>query len=251
MQKILNFINYTKKEIDKCLKGHLSISNKPYKILIEAATYSVLSECKRLRPLLVIATAKSAGHENDNVMPLAIALEFIHTYSLIHDDLPCMDDDSFRRGKKTLHLAFSEDIAILTGDFLLTLAFEIISKAKNISDEKKIKLISLLAKYSGGNELIAGQILDINFENKKISFEELKLMHLKKTASLFICAFEFGAIISDTSDKDRQILKEFGEKFGLIFQFVDDILDFSENSSDAIKNKATAISILGIKNAKN
>jgi len=230
----------------------LIFKNSSYqKVLFEAASYSLFPSGKRLRPLLVLATLEAFNKDINLAIDPAISLELIHTYSLIHDDLPCMDDDDFRRNKPSLHKAYPEWLAILTGDYLLTYAFEIITNTKNLDDAKKVKLIKILSNYSGGNGLIAGQVVDLSYEGKEIDYEKLKFMHLNKTAKLFMAAIEFGCIISDASDDITKKFVLFAKNIGLAFQFFDDISDYSdEKSSDITKNKATAPAILGIKKAK-
>ncbi|NGX31999.1 MAG: Farnesyl diphosphate synthase [Candidatus Anoxychlamydiales bacterium] len=237
--------------IETRLKELIPKNNFYQKALFEAARYSLLSSGKRLRPLLVLATLEAFNKDINLALDPAISLELIHTYSLIHDDLPCMDDDDFRRGKPSLHKAYPEWLAVLTGDYLLTYAFEIITNAKNLDDSKKVKLIAALAKLSGGDGLIAGQVVDLIYEGKEIDFEKLKFMHLNKTAKLFMAAIEFGCIISDASDDITKKFALFAKNMGLAFQFFDDISDYDdEKSSDKIKNKATAPAVLGIEKAK-
>ena len=237
--------------IEARLKELIPKNSSYQKVLFEAASYSLLSSGKRLRPLLVLATLEAFNKDINLALDPAISLELIHTYSLIHDDLPCMDDDDFRRGKPSLHKAYPEWLAVLTGDYLLTYAFEIITNSENLDDTKKVKLIRVLTKYSGGDGLIAGQVVDLSYEGKEIEFEKLKFMHLNKTAKLFMAAIEFGCIISDASDDITKKFVEFAENMGLAFQFFDDIADYDdEKSSDITKNKATAPAVLGIEKAK-
>ncbi len=237
--------------IEARLKELIPKNSSYQKVLFEAASYSLLSSGKRLRPLLVLATLEAFNKDINLALDPAISLELIHTYSLIHDDLPCMDDDDFRRGKPSLHKAYPEWLAVLTGDYLLTYAFEIITNSENLDDTKKVKLIRVLTKYSGGDGLIAGQVVDLSYEGKEIEFEKLKFMHLNKTAKLFMAAIEFGCIISDASDDITKKFVEFAENMGLAFQFFDDISDYDdEKSSDITKNKATAPAVLGIEKAK-
>ena len=237
--------------IEARLKELIPKNSSYQKVLFEAASYSLLSSGKRLRPLLVLATLEAFNKDINLALDPSISLELIHTYSLIHDDLPCMDDDDFRRGKPSLHKAYPEWLAVLTGDYLLTYAFEIITNAKNLDDTKKVKLIRALTKYSGGEGLIAGQVVDLSYEGKEIDFEKLKFMHLNKTAKLFMAAIEFGCIISDASDETTKKFIEFAKNMGLAFQFFDDISDYDdEKSSDITKNKATAPAVLGIEKAK-
>ncbi|NGX56098.1 MAG: Farnesyl diphosphate synthase [Candidatus Anoxychlamydiales bacterium] len=246
-------------KINNKLSNLFEVEKKPHKILYEAINYSISSKAKRLRPLLTLLICEAYNVNLDSSIDASIAIELIHTYSLIHDDLPCMDDDDLRRGKPSLHKKYNEWLAILTGDSILTYAFELICNIKNLSHEKKIKLISSLSKYAGKDHLIAGQVIDLMSENSNINFETLKFMHVNKTASLFICAAEFGAILCDATKSDFENLKLFAYNLGLAFQIRDDILD--ENSttkdlgkkikSDIKKNKSTALTILGLEKAKN
>ena len=182
----------------------------------------------------------------------------VHTYSLIHDDLPCMDDDDFRRGKPTLHKVFPESHALLTGDFLLTHAFEILCQSPALSDKQKVALVQTLSQHAGGHGMIGGQVIDLLSENKNIDWPTLELMHYCKTASLIIASLDCGAIIADISPQDRALLQSVGKKMGIAFQIVDDLLDvtgsFSEmgklSGSDAYKKKATSVSILGIESSR-
>jgi len=222
--------------------------------LLEAARYSLLAPAKRLRPLLMLATAVSYGAQLELGLVPACALEMIHTYSLIHDDLPCMDDDDLRRGKPTLHKVFPQWHALLTGDYLLTYAFELLSGVKDLTDAQKIALIQLFSKEAGENGMIGGQMIDLLSENQKIEWQLLEEMHTKKTASLIIVALKSGAIIGNAPAKDIAILKIIGQKIGVAFQLVDDLLDATGTTeqigknvgSDAKLHKSTAISILGI-----
>ncbi len=249
--KTIKFMQAKIDLIENRLKKLILKKNSSYhRVLFEAAKYS-LSSGKRLRPLLVLATVDAFKKDINLAIDPAISLELIHTYSLIHDDLPCMDNDDFRRGKPSLHKAYPQWLAVLTGDYLLTYAFEIITKADGLNDTKKIKLITALTKYSGGNGLIAGQVVDLSANKKNIDFKKLKFMHLNKTAKLFMAAIEFGCIIADaTKDITNKFIK-FAKNMGLSFQIFDDISDFKDKkSSDIVKNKATAPYVLGIKKAK-
>lgn len=195
--------------------------------LVEAASYTVFSSAKRLRPKMLLAISGEAG------LDIACALEFIHTYSLIHDDLPSMDNDDFRRGKLSLHKAFSEDVAILTGDFLLTYAFEIIANSPLLAP-MKISLIQSMAKRGGSVGMVGGQILDMKAKTGSIDWEMYKTLVSKKTGSLFSTALECGAIIKNASELEKQTLIQFGEIFGLIYQIADDLEDLNPPSAGAI-----------------
>jgi geranylgeranyl diphosphate synthase type II len=228
----------------------------PIKTLFDAARYSLLGGGKRMRPLLLMATVEMLGGNLESSLSSACALEMIHTYSMIHDDLPCMDNDDFRRGKPSLHRAFPEAHAVLAGDFLLTYAFETIAKEPLLEDQQKVKLISLLAHHSGGHGMIGGQIMDIEAEN--VDLEKLQLIHRYKTGALLMAALEMGGIICKATDHEISQLRSFGSAIGLAFQIVDDVLDVTSSeqkhgkahSSDATNNKQTYASLLGIEAAK-
>ncbi len=198
------------------------------------------------------------GCDREIALVPSVSLELIHTYSLIHDDLPCMDDDDFRRGKPSLHKAFPEGIAVLTGDYLLTYAFEVLADAKDLTSDQKVELILCLSKASGGQGMIAGQAMDISFENKEMRLATLQDIHIKKTGMLIAAALEFGAIIGKANKAHQTLLKEFGLQLGLAFQIVDDVLDVTaskekhgrEVATDLINGKTTYVSILGIEESK-
>jgi geranylgeranyl diphosphate synthase type II len=183
----------------------------------EAARYAVLGGGKRIRPRLVMAAADLYGAPVEHSLFPACALELIHSYSLIHDDLPCMDNDDFRRGKPSLHKVYGEAHALLVGDFLLTLAFELLASSPYLTPLQRLQLVKTLAFRAGGDGMIGGQALDLA---EHPNTEEI---HRKKTAALFIAACEFGGIIGDHSDLD--FLREFGENLGLAFQLLDDLVD--------------------------
>ena len=241
-------------ELDRLIPERDDLTKK----LFESARYAVLGGGKRLRPILALATAQMLGSDPRLALTPACTLELIHTYSMIHDDLPCMDNDDFRRGKLTVHKKYSEGHAVLTGDFLLTYPFEILATLPSLSAEKKIQLITTLAKQSGSDGMIGGQVIDLAFEGKTISIEHLKLLHRCKTGALLAASIEFGAIIGEAKPKDFIHLKRFGEAIGLAFQIVDDILDVTSSeikhgkivSSDIINEKSTYVSLLGLEQAK-
>jgi len=211
-----------KKIIDKRLIELFNKKDLPYQILIDAALYAVDTTAKRIRPLLILSCVKSYDQDISIAIDPACAIELVHTYSLIHDDLPCMDDDDFRRGKPTLHKKYPEWVAVLTGDYLLSYAFEIVLNIKNLSEKQILELARTLSKNSCN--LLAGQTVDLVSENKKIDFETLNFMHLNKTASLFVAAIDFAAIILNLDSKKRENLNIFAKKLGFIFQIQDDIL---------------------------
>lgn len=202
-----------------------------------AARYSLLGGGKRIRPLLAIATGKMLGADLEALLNPACALEMIHTYSLIHDDLPAIDNDDFRRGKPSLHKAYGDANALLAGDFLLTYAFEVLSEAPLLSSEQRLKLISTLAKASGGEGMIGGQIMDI--AKKGHCLEKINAM---KTGALLTASMQFGGIIAGVNPQIYDSLTLLGQKIGLLFQICDDILD-GERASDLKEAKEEALAL--------
>lgn len=216
----------------------------------EAMRYSLLAGGKRLRPLMVYVVAKGYGIEAEIARPFACALEMIHTYSLIHDDLPAMDNDSLRRGKPTCHIQYGEANAILAGDGLLTYAFEVMAKA-NVDPSIIVKGIQILSKNAGASGMILGQCLDVD-DNTHMSFDELKRVHYYKTGCLFSAALTLGAILANKEDSIINQWDELGKKLGLAFQIQDDLLDvhktaeeLGKSTSDERNGKATSVTILG------
>lgn len=251
MEAIEDYIKNKTSVVEKRLDEIVAEKNLPYNSLFQAARYSLLGGGKRLRPILALATAEMCGESPENALDPACALEMIHTYSLIHDDLPCMDDDDLRRGKPSLHKAFPEGHAVLAGDFLLTYAFEIITHAPSLSLQQKIELVRLLAKNSGAEGMIGGQIMDIESEGKSISVEFLRDIHQRKTGALINTAIQFGGVIAQVSPSHMGILKEFGFELGFAFQVIDDVLDVTSNkNSDMKNNKFTFVTLLGLEKAK-
>lgn len=244
MSKI-SFLSQAQTELEEALESLVTPKlNTVYASLFASARYSLLAPAKRLRPLLLIATASTFTVPLSETILSACAIEFIHTYSLIHDDLPCIDNDDMRRGKPTLHKAYPEWQALITGDYLLTYAFEILSSLPLHSVQQKLSLIQLFAKRSGANGLIGGQVIDLLIEKKNISWPILQQMHHGKTAALISAALEAGGILGKASDQDMQFLYNCGQKIGLGFQIIDDLLDIEE------ENKTTAVTLLGKIQAK-
>lgn len=219
--------------------------------------YSIKAGGKRIRPILMIASAEAFGGKKEDVLQVAIALELIHTYSLIHDDLPAMDDDELRRGQPTNHIQFDEATAILAGDALLTVAFQIITEAENLSAEQKVTVINRLSIASGSVGMVAGQILDLEAEEKQVSLSELEQIHRLKTGELLIFAVEMGAYLAGASQIQIDAVKQYGHYIGLIFQIQDDILDVEgvqaklgkQVGSDQSNEKSTYPKLLGIDGA--
>lgn len=223
------------------IDNHLDYLIPPKDRLHEVARYSLLGTAKRIRPILTLATAEALNGSKQAALSPACALEMIHTYSLIHDDLPCMDNDDFRRGKPTLHKAYGEAEAVLAGDFLLTHAFQTISDAPDLNSDQKVLLSSNLGKNAGGSGMILGQLMDMQFEGKKIDFDDLKSIHQRKTGALITSAIEFGGIVSHANPHIMAVLHEFGQEIGLAFQIIDDVLDAEEENS----KKSTYVTLLG------
>lgn len=226
--------------------------------LTQAARYALLGGGKRIRPLLVLAIVKHYGIDPEIALSPACSLEMIHAYSLIHDDLPCMDDDDFRRGIPTVHKKFNEAIAVLTGDYLLTFAFEVLSTCRNLTENQRINMITTLAQCAGSTGMIGGQSLDIEAENEEINLEALRTIHQKKTGCLFAAASIMGGIIANVDTEELIVLRRFGHHLGLAFQIFDDIKDVTNSlakhggniSSDVRNHKSTYVSLLGIEQAE-
>jgi geranylgeranyl diphosphate synthase, type II len=211
--------------LHRAIEEKLSDLIEPHTLLHEAARYSLLAPGKRLRPLLTIITAQALGASLGSALAPACAIEMVHTYSLIHDDLPCMDDDDFRRGQPSLHKAYSEGHAVLTGDYLLTLAFQILSESPGLTAEQQMSLVRFLSLRAGDTGMIGGQVLDIASQGREIDWETLHRIHLGKTAALITVALEFGGIIANASTDEMYLLNRAGKNLGLAFQLVDDLLD--------------------------
>jgi geranylgeranyl diphosphate synthase type II len=248
------------KRINSALKSLLSTSEKADRIL-EAMTYSLMAGGKRIRPVLCLAAAEVAGGDPEDTLPAACALEMIHTYSLIHDDLPAMDDDALRRGKPTCHMAFDEATAILAGDALLTLAFQTLSsieprKAKQA--ERWLRVIQLISHAAGYCGMIQGQMLDIASEGEQLTLAELKSMHHLKTGALIVASISSGAVLGGLNSTRISMLQSYAQNIGLAFQVTDDILNVEGDpeimgkavGTDKLRNKVTYPSLLGLEESK-
>jgi geranylgeranyl diphosphate synthase, type II len=224
----------------------------------KAMRYSLFAGGKLMRPLLCLAAAEACGGKESDVMPLACAVECIHTYSLIHDDLPAMDNDDFRRGKPTNHKVFGEGIAVLAGDALLTQAFEIAAKCKGWPRYDHQEIVLELTRAAGSLQLIAGQVADLEGEGKKISAEQLKYIHERKTSALLCCSVRLGGMSANCTAAQLKALTDFGYNVGLAFQIIDDILDVTQTSEqlgktagkDTAAQKATYPSIVGMEKSR-
>lgn len=251
---ISTYLNTSSAKIEKTLDALVPVSTSRHQKLFEAARYSLLGPGKRIRPILVLAVCEMTGGNAEHALYPAAAIEMIHTYSLIHDDLPCMDNDDFRRGKPTLHKAFPESHALLAGDFLLTHAFNVLSKAPKLSPELKIELIDLLGKAAGGDGMIGGQLQDIESGLHQLNKTSLDELHRAKTGALIEASVHFGALLGNASAEERKILQQSARNMGLAFQIVDDVLDVTENgkkrASDQVNGKQTYATLLGLEKAK-
>ena len=235
--------------LDYALGTHLGNSK-----LLEAARYSVLRGGKRVRPALVYAAAEAVGASQDSADAAAISVELLHAYSLIHDDLPAMDDDALRRGQPTTHIAFDEATAILAGDALQALAFSILGQDDSRTDAHRVKQLRLLGDAVGFQGMALGQAIDLESEGKAVSLDALKAMHAKKTGALITASLLMGAACGEPSDSDWDALTEAGEAIGLAFQIQDDILDETVSTEtlgktqgrDQMLGKSTFPSLMGI-----
>ncbi|WP_028125069.1 polyprenyl synthetase family protein [Eremococcus coleocola] len=227
--------------------------------MVKPMLYSLKNGGKRLRPLMVLLVIDIFEQANlKDGLSTAFALEYIHTYSLIHDDLPAMDNDDLRRGQPTNHVQFDEATAILAGDALLTDAFALIAQEAKLKPRQRLKLIELLSRSAGSTGMVAGQLFDIRAENQTLTIEALKNIHRLKTGRLFSYACQAGAIISDASDKELKLIDEFAQAFGLAYQIHNDLQDVlldsqstgKEEHGDESLHKATYPSLLGVDGAK-
>jgi geranylgeranyl diphosphate synthase type II len=218
------------KEVNNSLGYYVKKYKESPDILKEAIEYSIENSGKRFRPILCLLTAKSLGKDYRVVLPTACAIEFIHTYSLIHDDLPSIDNDDLRRGKPTCHKKFGEDIAILAGDALFAEAFNIIIKYQIADDRTKIKILEEIAGASGASGMAAGQIVDVYFTGKKISKKKLEYIHRNKTGKIITACVRCAAILCGVSSDYLKKFTEYSENLGLAFQITDDILDVTSDN---------------------
>lgn len=216
-----------RKKIDEHLKKIIQVSSWD-NLLKQASLYS-LEKGKRLRPLIALMLFPVSQKIPKDVLDAVCALELLHTYSLIHDDLPCMDDDDFRRGKPSLHKAFSESTAVLTGDALLTKPFEILSSLSSLSCEDKNTLVHILSYYAGGSYLVSGQILDLKYSSKKLTLQDVININSKKTSSLMVASLLFGSVLAKLPLSCHPLLKRLGENMGIYYQILDDRQDYDPN----------------------
>ncbi|HXG25142.1 MAG TPA: farnesyl diphosphate synthase [Chthonomonadales bacterium] len=254
----MNLPTYLKEHrvlVEEALDRFLPPVDREPRRVHEAIRYSVLAPGKRLRPILVLASAESVGGDPQTVLPTACALECIHVFSLIHDDLPCMDNDDYRRGRLTSHKVYGEAIAMLAGDALLALAFELIAEnAATVAPERVVQVLKLLSHASGTGGMVGGQVVDIESEGREIDPETLHYIHTHKTGALLTASVLVGAILCGASKEQQDALRRYGESIGLAFQIADDILDVVGDQarigkpvgSDQKQDKATYPKLFGL-----
>lgn len=243
--------------IDRALDDCLPRGTGDPALIFEAVRYSVSAGGKRLRPILCMAAAEAVGGETEAVLPAACALEMIHTYSLIHDDLPAMDNDDFRRGKPTSHKVFGEGIAILAGDALLTEAFRLLGDRVRMPDvppERTLQVVREIAEAAGFFGMVGGQVKDLLAEGEKVDLQTLYVIHRLKTGALILASLRAGAILAGAEEASLAPLSDYGRRIGLAFQIVDDILNVEGDpallgkgtGSDAARGKVTFPALMGV-----
>ena len=252
------YLKSHQKMIDRALDRHLPKATVKPATLHKAMRYSLFAGGKRLRPILCLAAAEACHGKIENALPLACALECIHTYSLVHDDLPSMDNDDFRRGRPTCHKVFGDGIAVLAGDALLTIAFEIVSKAKPAPRYDISILLGEVAVAAGSQRLIAGQVADLEAEGRKVNRRQLRYIHENKTAAILTTSVRLGAMSANAEPKKLRAITNFGRGLGLAFQVIDDILDVTQTSEmlgksagkDIAAQKATYPAVIGLEKSR-
>jgi geranylgeranyl diphosphate synthase, type II len=246
------------KEVDRALDRFLPKESTPPATIHKAMRYSLFAGGKRLRPILCLAAAEACGGKISSALPLACAVECIHTYSLVHDDLPSMDNDDLRRGRATCHKVFGDGIAILAGDALLTIAFEIAAHVKSTKRYNLREIFREIATAAGSQKLIAGQVADLEAEGRRINRAQLRYIHQNKTAALLTASVRLGAMAANASPKQLTAISAFGRALGLAFQVIDDILDVTQTSEklgksagkDVAAKKATYPAVIGLEESR-
>ncbi|XHR27444.1 MAG: polyprenyl synthetase family protein [Chthoniobacteraceae bacterium] len=244
--------------VDRALDRFLPKATVKPATIHKAMRYSLFAGGKRLRPVLCLAAAEACGGELEAALPAACAVECLHTYSLIHDDLPCMDNDDFRRGRPTSHKVYGEGIAVLAGDALLTQAFEVLTASAGSARYPTAALVRELAEAAGSRQLIAGQVADLEGEGKKATLRDLKFIHEAKTAALLTASIRLGGMSANATPKKLEALTGFGKNLGLAFQVIDDILDVTQTSEklgksagkDVAAQKTTYPALLGLEKSR-
>ncbi len=256
MSDLSEYLQQGRERIERGLEQHLPLVSGPLAAHVETMRYSLMAGGKRVRPILTLAAfATVSGEEmDDDLLPLALALECIHTYSLIHDDLPAMDDDDLRRGQATSHIKFGEAGAILAGDGLLTFAFELASRPTTLTAAAQLRIINIIARAAGSFGMVGGQCLDIEAEGRDTDLGSLKQIHALKTGALITAALQVGAVAAGADDRLFAAITRYGRAIGLAFQIADDLLNVESTASelgkaagsDAARGKATYPAILGL-----
>ncbi len=256
--ELKSYLSARQKEIDRALDRFLPKESVRPSTIHKAMRYSLFAGGKRLRPILCLAAAEACGGKIAPALPLACAVECIHTYSLVHDDLPSMDNDDLRRGRPTSHKVFGEGIAVLTGDALLTIAFEIATHAQPTRRYHLRDILRDLALAAGSRKLIAGQVADLEGEGKKIGRAGLRYIHENKTAAMLAVSIRLGAMSANATAKELAAMTDFGHSLGLAFQVIDDILDVTQTSEklgksagkDVAAQKATYPAVIGLEKSR-
>ena len=257
--KLLQFLGDTQRRVNAELDRLLPAESVPPNRVHAAIRWCVFAGGKRFRPLLTLAVGQTFGAPSEQLLATACALEMIHTYSLIHDDLPSMDDDDLRRGRATCHIRFGEATAILAGDALQTLAFKTVSEDDELSGLKRMQLVREIARASGTPEgMVAGQACDLEAESRDVSAQELEQIHRLKTGALIIAAARSGAIIADASETELAAITDYAAQLGLLFQITDDLLDVTATAEalgktpgkDMRSKKATYPALYGIEDTR-
>jgi geranylgeranyl diphosphate synthase, type II len=252
------YLTARQNEVDRALDRFLPKESVPPATIHKAMRYSLFAGGKRLRPILCLAAAEACGGKSAGALPHACAVECIHTYSLIHDDLPSMDNDDLRRGRPTCHKVFGDAIAILAGDALLTIAFEIAAKTRKVSRYDVRDVFREVADAAGSRKLIAGQVADLEAEGRTLSREQVRSIHKNKTAALLTTSIRLGAMAANATTKQLAAVTAFGRALGLAFQVIDDILDVTQTSEklgksagkDIAAKKATYPAVFGLEKSR-
>lgn len=249
------YLESRRKLVERALARYLPAATVRPTTIHRAMRYSLLAGGKRLRPILTLAAAEACGAKQlNNIIPAACAVELIHTYSLIHDDLPCMDDDDLRRGRPTSHRVFGEGVAVLAGDALLTQAFGLLAAVKPAKRYPLSQLLAETAGAAGSLQLIAGQVADLEAEGNRLSIRDVRFIHERKTAAMIVLSLRLGAMIANATPRQLKALTDFGFSLGLAFQILDDILDVTATSEqlgksagkDLKASKATYPAVIGL-----
>lgn len=244
--------------IEEALTGFLPSRSPIAQPLVDAMRYAALGPGKRLRPMLTCASCMAFGGRLEDALPPACAVELIHAYSLVHDDLPAMDDDALRRGKPSCHAAYGEAVAILVGDALQALAFEVLAGAPAGSAANRAAAVSLLAEAVGWRGMVGGQAFDMASEGQRLALAELKALHAAKTGALLSAAVQIGALFANASEAQMAVAKAFGDRVGLSFQIIDDVLDVTSDTatlgkpagSDQQADKSTFVTLMSLDEAR-